>query len=74
MKEERFVIADQKMTELQIDLGNEDRKTIYLRRNFSGSDHKLSFSCPLTAWYGWQSSNWDAPVGQTLVSINKVEK
>jgi hypothetical protein len=27
MKEERFVISHQKVTELQIDFGNEDRET-----------------------------------------------
>jgi hypothetical protein len=42
MKEKRLVIPDQKMTELQIDLGNEDRETVDVRRNFGGSDHRPS--------------------------------
>jgi hypothetical protein len=43
MKKKRLVISDQEMTELEIDLGNEQRQTVDLRRNFSGSDHGLSF-------------------------------
>jgi hypothetical protein len=43
MKKKRLVISDQEMTELQINLGDEQRQTVDLRRNFSGSDHGLSF-------------------------------
>jgi hypothetical protein len=42
MKKKRLVISDQEMTELQIDLGNEQRQTVDLRRDFSSSDHGLS--------------------------------
>jgi hypothetical protein len=43
MEKKRLVISDQEMTELQIDFGNEQRQTVDLRRDFSGSDHELSF-------------------------------
>jgi hypothetical protein len=71
MKEERFVISDQEVTELQIDLGNEDRETIHLGGNFSGSYHKLSLSCPLTGGDDGQASAPDAPIGQVLVQYKK---
>jgi hypothetical protein len=65
MKEERFVISHQEVTELQIDLGNEDRETVHLGGNFSGSDNKLSFPCSLTAGDDGQSSAPDAPGPKT---------
>jgi hypothetical protein len=40
MKKQRLVVPDEKMAELEIDLGDEDRKTIDLGRNFSSSDHR----------------------------------
>jgi hypothetical protein len=42
MKKKWLLISDQEMTELQIDLGNENRETINLRCNFSSSDHNSS--------------------------------
>jgi hypothetical protein len=43
MEKKWLLVSDQEVTELKIDLGNEQREAVDLRGYFSSSDHGLSY-------------------------------